>query len=109
MLAVPLMLAAGRWHSVTLHVGVLVLAMLVIANATIVGLALRRYPRRLPRNRPHLPLEDAALAIAAGAWLAHRLPRAGMPAPSLAGAAALTLVAAIAAAIVETYAVAHTG
>jgi hypothetical protein len=111
-LIAPLLLCAGRWHTgrVTRHVGDLLVAALVAGNAALVGAALGRYPTELPAYLPHMPLEDAAVAIAAGAWLAHRLARrAGVPAPSLARAAALTLVVAIAAAIVETYAVPHKG
>jgi len=109
-LIAPLLLIAGRWHTgrVTRHVGDLLVATLVIANATLVGLALGRYPTQLPAYLPHLPLEDAALAIAAGAWLAHRTKqRTDARAPSLSRTALLTLTATIAAAIVETYAVPH--
>ena len=82
----------------------------MIANATLVGLALGRYPTELPAYLPHLPLEDSALAIAAGAWLAHRLADdAAAPAPRLARVAVLTAAVTIAAAIVETYAVPHKG
>lgn len=111
-LIAPLLLIAGRWHTgrLTRHVGDLIVATLVIANATIVGLALGRYPTQLPAYLPHLPLEDAALAIAAGAWLAHRLPtRPTGQRQGLARTAALTLTVTIAAAIVETYAVPHRG
>jgi hypothetical protein len=109
-LALPLILSAGRWHTarLTRHVGDLVVAALVTYNAAMIGLALGRYPARLPAYLPHLPLEDAALAIAAGAWLTRRLPRpAGAPARGLARTALLTLLVTIAAAIVETYAVPH--
>jgi hypothetical protein len=111
-LVVPLLLAAGRWHTgrVTRHIGDLLVAALVVCNAAIIGLALGRYPTRLPAYLPHLPLEDAALAIAAGAWLARRLPpRPGSSAPSVCRTAALTLLVTIAAALVETYAVPHKG
>jgi hypothetical protein len=111
-LAVPLLLCAGRWHTgrVTRHVGDLVVATLVIANATIVGLALGRYPTQLPAYLPHLPLEDAAVAIAAGAWLTRRLPGPiAQSDPSLTGAAVLTLLVTIAAAILETRAVPSKG
>jgi hypothetical protein len=110
-LALPLLLCAGRWHTgrLTRHAGDVVVVALVTANAALIGVALGRYPTRLPAYLPHLPLEDAALAIAAGAWLARRLPgRAGAPAASLASTVALTLVATIAAALVETYAVPRT-
>ncbi|MCA1699459.1 MAG: hypothetical protein LC790_11415 [Actinobacteria bacterium] len=111
-LIAPLLLIAGRWHTarVTRHVGDLLVATLVIANATLVGLALGRYPTQLPAYLPHLPLEDAALAIAAGAWLARRVAaQAGSRAPSLGRTALLTVVVTIVAAIVETYAVPHGG
>jgi hypothetical protein len=111
-LVAPLLLCAGRWHTgrVTRHLGDLLVAALVVANAALVGAALGRYPAELPAYLLHMPLEDAAVAIAAGAWLGHRLPRrAGVPAPNLAWAATLTLVVAIAAAIIETYAVPHKG
>ena len=111
-LIAPLLLIAGRWHTgrVTRHVGDLLVATLVIANATLVGLALGRYPTQLPAYLPHLPLEDGAVAIAAGAWLARRTKqRTGTPAPSLSRTALLMLTVTIAAAIVETYAVPHPG
>ena len=111
-LIAPFILVAGRWHTghVTRHVGDLVVGGLVTANAAMIGLALGRYPTQLPAYLPHLPLEDAALAIAASAWLARRVPAvAGTSAPSLARTAALTAAVTIAAAIVETYAVPHKG
>jgi hypothetical protein len=111
-LAAPLLLSAGRWHTgrVTRHVGDLLVAALVVSNAAMIGLALGRYPTRLPAYLPHLPLEDAALVIAAGAWLARRVPpRPGSSPPSVSRTAALTLLVTIAAAIVETYAVPHKG
>jgi len=95
---------------VTRHVGDLAVVALVAANAAMIGLALGRYPTQLPAYLPHLPLEDAALAITAGAWLARRIKHAtGTPAPSLWRTALLMLTATIAAAIVETYAVPHPG
>jgi hypothetical protein len=111
-LVVPLVLCAGRWHTarVTRRLGDLLVAAIVLVNAALVGVALGRYPTRLPAYLPHLPLEDGALAIAAGAWVARRLPaRADTPVPGLARSAVLTLMVAIAAAIVETYAVSHKG
>jgi hypothetical protein len=111
-LIAPLLLIAGRWHTthLTRPIGDAVVTAVVIANATLVGLALGRYPTQLPAYLPHLPLEDSAVAIAAGAWLAHRLADpTGAPAPRLARAAVLTAAVTIAAAIVETYAVPHKG
>jgi len=53
-------------------------------------------------------LEDAALAIAAGACVSRRVARAAdAQARSVTRTAGLTLLVTIAAAIVETYAVAH--
>jgi hypothetical protein len=109
-LIAPLLLCAGRWHTgrITRHVGDVVVAAIVAGNAALIGVALGRYPTRLPAYLPHLPLEDEALAIAAGAWLARRRPaRPGSSVPSLARTATLTLLVTIAAAIVETYAVPH--
>jgi hypothetical protein len=111
-LIAPLLLAAGRWHTgpVTRHVGDLIVAALLIANPVLVGLALGRYPAALPAYLPHLPLENAALAIAASAWLTRRLPNPNRRAPrSLLGCASLTAAVAAIAALVETYAVPHTG
>jgi hypothetical protein len=111
-LVAPLLLCAGRWHTgrLTRHVGDLVVAALVTANAAMIGLALGRYPTQLPAYLPHLPLEDAALAIAAGAWLARRRrSHASRAVPELARTAVLVLAVTIAAAIVETYAVPHKG
>jgi hypothetical protein len=109
-LVAPLLLCAGRWHTgrITRHLGDLLAIALVVANAAVVGAAVGRYPTELPAYLPHMPLEDTAVAIAAGAWLARRLPgRAGALMPSLRRATVVTLVVAIAAALVETYAVPH--
>lgn len=109
-LALPLLLSAGRWHTHrgTRLVGDLLVATLVAANPVIVGLALGRHPTALPVYLPHLPLEDAALAIAASAWLARRLPSPDRRAhPGLLACASLTLAAI--AALLETYAVPHKG
>ena len=109
-LIAPLLLIAGRWHTspLTRPIGDAVVGAVVIANATLVGLALGRYPTQLPAYLPHLPLEDSALAIVAGAWLAHRLADpCGVHTPRLARTAVLTAAVTISAAIVETYAVPH--
>lgn len=109
-LIAPLLLAAGRWHTgrATRHIGDVLVAAAVIANPVMVGLALGRHPAELLAYLPHLPLEDAALAIAASAWVARRLPSTagGRPAGVL-GCAVLTLAVALLAALVETYAVPH--
>lgn len=111
-LALPLLLAAGRWHThpSTRLVGDLLVAALVSANPVIVGLALGRSATALPAYLPHLPLEDGALAIAASAWLTRRLPNPDRrPATGLLACASLTLTLAALAAVLETYAVPHEG
>jgi hypothetical protein len=109
-LALPLLLAAGRWHTHrgTRLVGDLLVAALVTANPVIVGLALGRHPTALPAYLPHLPLEDAALAIAASTWLTQRLP-GRRPRTGLLACASLTLTLTAIAAVLETYAVPHKG
>ena len=111
-LVAPLLLAAGRWHTAraTRHVGDLLVAVLVLANPVVVGFALGRYPTELPSYLPHLPLEYAALAIAASAWLTRRLPNvSAQRTPSVLRCATLTLIVTAIAAVIETYAVPHTG
>ncbi|MCA1679736.1 MAG: hypothetical protein LC777_12705 [Actinobacteria bacterium] len=111
-LTLPLLLSAGRWHThpSTRRVGDLLVAALVISNPVIVGLALGRHPAALPVYLPHLALEDGALAIAASAWLARRLPNPDRrPHTGLLACASLTLTLAAIAAILETYAVPHKG
>lgn len=111
-LLAPLLLAAGRWHTsrVTRRVGDIVVAAIVIANATVIGLALGRHPIALPAYLPHLPFEDAALTAAAAAWFSRRTPSvADRPPRSVAMYAALTLALTVLAAFVETYAVPHKG
>jgi hypothetical protein len=109
-LALPLLLSAGRWHThpSTRLVGDLLVTALVIANPVNVGLALGRHPTALPAYLPHLPLEHAALAIAASAWLTRRLPDR-RPTAGLLACAALTLTLTALAALIETYAVPHKG
>lgn len=109
-LIAPLLLAAGRWHTgrTTRHVGDVVVAALVISNPVMVGLALGRYSIELLAYLPHLPIEDAALAIAASAWIVRRVCSGDdSPPASVLRCAVLTLVVALLAAIVETYAVPH--
>jgi hypothetical protein len=108
-LIAPLLLCAGRWHThpATRPLGDLLVGALVTTNPLMVGLALGRHPSELPAYLPHLPLEDAALAVSAGAWLARRHPGCRVP-RSLLACALLTLVFAAIAAAVETYAVPHT-
>jgi hypothetical protein len=109
-LIAPLLLAAGRWHTgrATRHIGDVLVAAVVVANPVMVGLALGRHPIELFAYLPHLPLEDAALAMAASAWVVRRLPGADrQPPASVLRYAALTLAVALLAAVVETYAVPH--
>ena len=101
---------AGTPPGSTRHVGDLLVAVLVLANPVVVGFALGRYPTELPAYLPHLPLEYAALAIAASAWLTRRLPSvSAQRTPSVLRCATLTLIVTAIAAVVETYAVPHTG
>jgi len=107
-LIAPLLLAAGRWHTgrTTRPIGDVVVAALVISNPVMVGLALGRHPIELLAYLPHLPIEDAALAIAASAWIVRRVRNGDDPPPaSMLRCAVLMLVVALLAAIVETYAV----
>ena len=108
-LIAPLLLAAGRWHTgrTTRHVGDVVVAALVISNPVMVGLALGRHSLELLEYLPHLPIEDAALAIAASAWIARRVRSAAESPPpaSVARCTAVTAAVALLAAFVETYAV----
>lgn len=109
-LIAPFILAAGRWHThrLTRHVGDLLVGALVLANPILVGFALGRYPTQLPAYLPHIPLEYAALALAASAWLTRRLPNlSAQRSRSLLGSATLTLIVTAIAAVVETYAVPH--
>ena len=109
-LIAPLLLAAGRWHTgrTTRHLGDVIVAALVISNPVMVGLALGRHPIELLAYLPHLPIEDAALAIAASAWIARRVRNRDDPPPaSIACYAAVTAAVALLAAFVETHAVPH--
>jgi hypothetical protein len=109
-LIAPLLLTAGRWHThrATRPVGDLLVAALVTANPILIGLALGRHPTELVAYLPHLPLEDAALAVSAAAWIARRLPSPDRRAPrSLLVCASLTLALVALAALLETYAVPH--
>jgi len=109
-LIAPLLLAAGRWHTgrTTRPIGDVIVAALVISNPVMVGLALGRHPIELLAYLPHLPIEDAALAIAASAWIVRRVRNGDdPPSASVARCTAVTAAVALLAAIVETYAVPH--
>ncbi len=77
LLIVALLLVAGRWPTgrLTRHVGDLIVGALLVVNPATIGLALGRFQATLLPYLPHLPLEDAALATAAAAWLSRRLPQ----------------------------------
>ncbi len=110
LLIVALLLVAGRWPTgrLTRHVGDLIVGALLVVNPATIGLALGRFQATLLPYLPHLPLEDAALATAAAAWLSRRLPPGpGTPVGSLAGYTLWTLLLTIAAALTETFLVPH--
>lgn len=110
LLIVPLLLVAGRWPAgrLTRHLGDLVVALLLVVNAAAIGVALGRFGYPLLAYLPHLPLEDAALASAAGAWLSRRLPHPpATPLRSVSSYAIWTLLLSGAAALVETFLVPH--
>jgi hypothetical protein len=110
-LIAPLLLCAGRWHThrATRLIGDLIVATLVTANPILIGLALGRHQTELVVYLPHLPLEDTALAMSAGAWLGRRRPNpSGRRPTGLLACASLTLALAALAALLETYAVPHT-
>jgi hypothetical protein len=77
-----------------------VLAVVLVANASLVGVALGAYGARLAA--PHLPVELAALSLAGGAYMHARRHSVGMVALALV-AATCALLLVIAAAL-ETYA-----
>lgn len=79
------------------------LATVFLLNATLVGVALGAYGRRLAAfTATHVPLEFGALAVAGGAYLAARQQSVG--ARSLMRAAGLCTALLVLAAAVETYA-----
>ena len=110
LLIVPLLLVAGRWPTGRLAgpLGDVVVGALLVVNPVTIGLALGRFPTALLPYLPHLPLEDAALATATGAWLSRRLPTApGRPVRSLAGYGVWTFTLTALAALTETFLVPH--
>jgi hypothetical protein len=110
LLVVPLLLIAGRWPSgrLTGPVGDLIVSVLLVVNPVSIGLALGRFPTALLPYLPHLPLEDAALATAVGAWLSRRLSRLhGRPVRSLRSYALWTAILTAAAALTEAFLVPH--
>lgn len=110
LLIVPLLMVAGRWPAgrLTRHLGDLIVTLLLVVNPVTIGVALGRFGPALVPYLSHLPLEDAALATAAGAWLSRRLPHPpGAPLRSVASYAIWTLLLTAAAAVVETFLVPH--
>jgi len=108
VLAAPVILAGARWaeHRATRLAGDTIVAAIVVCSPITVGAAVGRHGPELVRFLPHVPLEWAALSIAAGVWLTVR--RHGRPASlALVAYAIAVLVAAMAAATVETVAVPH--
>jgi hypothetical protein len=110
LLAVPLLLVAGRWPAgrFTRHLGDGLVGALLIVNPVTIGFALGRFPITLLPYLPHLPVEDAALATAVGAWLSRRLPRPpGRSARGVLRYAVWTFALTALAALIETYLVPH--
>jgi hypothetical protein len=107
ILAAPLILVAARWAAgpITRLLGDAIVAAILIVNPLLVGAAIGEHGPGLLAYLPHLPLEWAALSTAAGAWLAARRARAS--ARTLAVYAAVALLLAAAAALIETLASPH--
>jgi hypothetical protein len=74
VLAAPFLLIAFRFHATRAArtAGDLIVIAMLAANALRVGIAIGRWHTRLLPYLPHLPLEYAAAALAATAWLAAR-------------------------------------
>jgi hypothetical protein len=107
VLAAPLILAAARWGRgrATRAVGDAIVASTLLVSPLLVGSAIGRHGDSLLAYLPHLPLEWAALSVAGAAWLASR--RNGASTRTLMVYAAVTLLLATTAALVETFATPH--
>jgi hypothetical protein len=107
VLAAPLILAAARWGSgrVTRLIGDAIVLATIAVSPLLVGAAIGRDGGDLLAYLPHLPVEWAALSVAAGAWLAAR--RSRLATPLLAAYAGVAAALAVFAAIIETVAIPH--
>jgi hypothetical protein len=107
VLAAPVILAATRWGTgpITRGLADAIVIVVVLSSPLLVGAALGRHGTQLLAYLPHVPLEWAALSVAAGAWLTARHDRP--PARTIAAYTALALAFAAFAAILETLAIPH--
>jgi hypothetical protein len=103
----PLLLGVvgAHRHPIARHVADALLAVVLVVNTALVGAALSVYDARLISFVPQLPVEWAALALGAAAWICQRKE-------ALTPGAALSVLGAIAvlvagAAVLETVAVPH--
>lgn len=107
IVAWPLLLGVvgAHRHRTTRQIADVVVAACMTANIAIVGAALGAYGMRLVPYLPQLPLEWAALALGASAWLLQRHRRLTLREGLL--CFALIAVVLLAAAALETVAVPH--
>jgi len=108
VLAAPVILAAAGWAEcrATRLAGDAVVVLITVSSPLAVGAALGRHGPELVRFLPHVPLEWAALSIAAAAWVT--ATRGGrLTGRVLAAYAVAAIAAAAVAASVETLAVPH--
>jgi hypothetical protein len=103
----PLGLLAIGWDQLrgVDHAGDALVAGMIIANGVSIGLGFARAGLELFAYLPHLPLEWAALALPAGAWVAFRAQPPRDRAQTLVYVAALTGLLVVVAAVVESLAV----
>lgn len=107
VLAGPLILAAARWgHGRTTRaIGDVVVGATVLVSPLLVGATLARHGRSLLAYLPHVPVEWAALSVAAGAWIAARPER--LSTRTLAAYVTTTVALAALAAVIETLSIPH--
>lgn len=105
ILAAPLILAAARWGAGrgTRLLGDAIVTATFLASPLLVGAAIGRHGTQLLAYLPHVPLEWAALSVAAAAWVAARRQRPKIPS-LVAYVAAATALAGLAA-LIETVAI----